>query len=77
MASRGRGEVTGQTDCQDPEGDSSSDEFGAAWTTGLSLTGAAVLFVVLRLFAVSDYDREIMIIGIDHVRSREVIKTMS
>ncbi|MGW4352960.1 hypothetical protein ACWELJ_12830 [Nocardia sp. NPDC004582] len=50
------GEVTGQADRRDSAGDSGSDEIGAAWTVGLSLTGAAVLFVVLRLFAVSDYD---------------------
>lgn len=50
------GEVTGPADRQDSAGGSDSDEFGAAWSKGLSLTGAAVLFVVLRLFAVSDYD---------------------
>ncbi|MEU1429638.1 hypothetical protein ABZ412_21420 [Nocardia sp. NPDC005746] len=50
------GEVTGPADRQDSAGDTGSDEPGAAWSTGLSLTGAAVLFVVLRLFAVSDYD---------------------
>ncbi|MGW4533370.1 hypothetical protein ACWEOI_20705 [Nocardia sp. NPDC004340] len=55
MASGGSDGVSGRADRQDSEGEGGS-EYGEAWATGLSLTGAAVLFVVLRLFAVADYD---------------------
>ncbi|MFF0634853.1 hypothetical protein ACFYTS_20355 [Nocardia sp. NPDC004151] len=38
--------MTGPADRQDSAGGSGSDEFGAAWSTGLSLTGAAASFAV-------------------------------
>lgn len=48
--------MTDNPNNQTPDANTAPDEPARAWSKGLSLTGAALLFMVLRLLAVSHYD---------------------